>query len=177
MTYIATINTVFISSIKAIAINVAIPTAAGFEKEGVISVGLTIPISLSATFSGVTEIPVRITKPIRLGAFYKGNLNPFTLNEDLRLVDNSEKAIVEKNDAVYVSDFDIQFSVGAQLKLQLWKLPGFQWSILPTLSYSRCTNTTTGFQREKVRFFVKEVADFSLKPYLGFCLCFCAAAF
>lgn len=150
-----------------VAINVAIPTAAGFEKEGVISVGLTIPISLSATFSGVTEIPVRITKPIRLGAFYKGNLNPFNLGEDLRLVDNSEKAIVEKNDAVYVSDFDIQFSVGAQLKLQLWKLPGFQWSILPTLSYSRCTNTTTGFQREKVRFFVKEVADFSLKPYLG----------
>ena len=149
-----------------VAINVAIPTAAGFEKEGVISVGLTIPISLSATFSGVTEIPVRLTKPIRLGAFYKGNLNPFTLNEDLRLVDNSEKLIVEK-DAVYVSDFDLQLSIGAQLSFQLWKLPGFKWSILPTLSYSRCTNTTTGFQREKVSSFVKIETDLSLKPYLG----------
>ncbi len=150
-----------------VALDVAIPTPAGFEKEGVISIGLTVPIVLSATFSGYTRIPVRMTKPIRLGAFYKGNLNPFTIVEDWRLVDNSEKLIVEKDDDIYVSDFELQLSIGGRLSFQVWKLPGFKWSILPTLAYSRCTNTTTGFQREKVSSFVKIETNLSLKPYLG----------
>lgn len=150
-----------------VALDVAIPTPAGFEKEGVISLGLTVPIVLSATFSGYTRIPVRMTKPIRLGAFYKGNLNPFTIVEDWRLVDNSEKLIVEKDDDIYVSDFELQLSIGGRLSFQVWKLPGFKWSILPTLAYSRCTNTTTGFQREKVSSFVKIETDLSLEPYLG----------
>lgn len=150
-----------------VALDVAIPTPAGFEKEGVISIGLTVPIILSATFSGYTRIPVRMTKPIRLGAFYKGNLNPFTIVEDWRLVDNSEKLIVEKDDDIYVSDFELQLSIGGRLSFQVWKLPGFKWSILPTLAYSRCTNTTTGFQREKVSSFVKIETNLSLKPYLG----------
>lgn len=149
-----------------VALDVAIPTPAGFEKEGVISIGLTVPIILSATFSGYTVIPVRMTKPIRLGAFYKGNLNPSTIFEDWRLVDNSEKLIVEK-DATNVSDFELQLSIGGRLSFQVWKLPGFKWSILPTLAYSRCTNTTTGFQREKVSSFVKIETNLSLEPYLG----------
>ena len=143
-----------------------IPTPAGIATKGVGGMGLVVPIEVSGTFSGNLEMPVRITKPLRIGAFYKGDLNPWTIFEDMEWINNSENAVVEKELVSAPSEFELSLSVGAKLYFKMFKLPGFALSVLPTLSYSMCEGTN-GFKSQTVESYLKISTEFFMSLFGG----------